>query len=243
MSSRHAKSCIVAILQSNYIPWKGYFDIIARSDKFILFDNVQYTKRDWRNRNKIKTANGELWLTIPVEHKGEQRISEVMVANRFWPDKHWTSIERAYGKAAGFNDFAPRLRELYELCRDMDQLSAVNRLFITSICEFLGLNTQLFWSTDLLPVAVMDAADPTDRLVELCVAAGADTYLSGPAARAYLDEERFLSAGIRVEWMDYSGYLCYPQRHGEFTHTVSVLDLLLNVGNNSRRYLKYAGES
>lgn len=229
----------VAIVQSNYIPWKGYFDIIAHSDVFILLDNAQYTRRDWRNRNKIKTVGGEIWLSIPVTYKGFPRISEVTVVNHRWIDKHWSNIEHAYSRCPGFPLYGPRVREVYEACMPLGRLSEINRIFIESICAWLGIRTRLVWSTELLTAEEMDSMAPTSRLVELTKAAGGEIYLSGPAARSYLDEREFTAAGLGVEWMDYSGYPCYPQRFGEFVHTVSVVDLLLNTGLDACHYMKF----
>jgi hypothetical protein len=223
----------VAILQSNYIPWKGYFDLIGLVDEFVLLDDVQYTKNDWRNRNRIKTQQGVAWLTIPVEHSGRfgQRIDEVRVAGDRWRLKHWRSIVQSYQAAPFFSSYRDRLEELYGESDEL--LSDVNRRFLEALCELLGLGTRISSSVDY-----PGADDRTERLVEICRSLGASTYLSGPAARAYLDETLFASAGISVEYMDYSDYAEYPQQFPPFEHHVSVIDLLLAVGPEARRYLK-----
>jgi len=224
----------VAIIQSCYIPWKGFFDIIRRVDEFILYDEVQFTRRDWRNRNLIKTAAGLKWLTIPVTNKGHYHaaIRDILVADPAWTGQHWQTLSHVYRKAACFSEVAPFIEELYRGCAEI-RLSEVNRYFISSLCAYLEISTPLSWSWDY-PV---QSDDRTQRLVELCRAAGATCYLSGPSAKAYMDLERFNRAGIEVEYMDYSGYPVYRQLHGGFEHGVSVLDLLFNEGKEARRFL------
>ncbi|HKW59013.1 MAG TPA: WbqC family protein [Candidatus Dormibacteraeota bacterium] len=227
----------VAIVQSNYIPWKGYFDIVNMVDEFILYDDRQYTRRDWRNRNLIKTANGLRWLTIPVRVKGRfaQRIDETVIDDASWTAGHWRTISQEYAGAAHFKTYRDRVGDLYASAV-MERLSEVNRHFIEGVCEILGITTKLSWSTDY------DArGDRTERLVSLCTQAGAGEYLSGPAARAYIDESAFVSAGIELRYMDYSGYPEYPQLHGAFEHGVSVLDLIFNTGPDGRAYMKSFG--
>jgi hypothetical protein len=223
-----------AILQSNYIPWKGYFDLIGLVDEFVLFDDAQYTKNDWRNRNRIKTQQGVAWLTIPVEHSGRfgQRIDEVRVAGDRWRLKHWRSIVQSYGSAPFFAAYRDRIEELYN--EPAERLSDVNRRFIEGLCDLLGVRTRISWSTEYPSVD-----GKTERLVAICQSLGASIYLSGPAAREYLDETLFVAAGISVEYMDYSGYREYPQLYPPFDHKVSVVDLLLAVGPEAHRYLKF----
>jgi hypothetical protein len=227
----------VAIVQSNYIPWKGYFDIINQVDEFILYDDRQYTRRDWRNRNLIKTPNGLLWLTIPVRVKGryDQRIDETMISDPEWAKKHWKTISHAYASAPHFERLRDDFAALYEDPGD-EHLSAVNHRFLEAICGMLGIRTRLSWSSDYPAVG-----DRTERLVSLCRLAGAQEYLSGPAARTYIEEERFQEAGIALTYMDYSGYPEYPQLYGGFEHGVSVVDLLFNAGPDAPRFMKSFG--
>jgi hypothetical protein len=228
----------VAILQSNYIPWKGYFDLLAASDCFVFYDIVQYTTNDWRNRNRIKTQNGPLWLTIPVRHAGRfgQRIDEVEVEDDRWRSKHWRSIDQAYARAEFFASYRERFRELY-LGSSERLLSAINRAFIENIASCLGIES------NILDAATMTLPeDRVDRLIAICSELGADTYLSGPAAKAYLDESRFLQAGIEVRFMDYSGYPEYTQLYPPFEHSVSALDLLFNAGPDALSHMQ-AGQS
>ena len=216
----------VAIVQSNYIPWIGYFDLINAADAFILFDEVQFTRRDWRNRNRIRTADGVAWLTIPVESKGRfhQRISETRVSDPGWARDHWTTIVRAYARAAGFETHRPLLEDLYLGCAET-QLSRINERFLRGICGALGIATPITQSSEY---ELVDGR--TERLVSLCRQAGATTYLTGPGARTYLDEALFADAGIAVEWMTYPDYGEYRQLHQPFEPGLSIVDLLLNEG-------------
>lgn len=223
----------VAIVQSSYIPWKGYFDIIGMVDEFIFYDEVQFTRRDWRNRNKIKTAQGSQWLTIPVASKGAflQTIEETAIAAP-WADKHKRAIALNYARAAGFKAMWPAIEALFDRVADSPFLAPVNRTLTAGLCELLDIRTRLSRSVDY-----PSQGSRTDRLLSLCLAAGATTYLSGPSAAAYLEVDKFLAHGIAVEWMDYSGYPPYPQA-GPFDHGVSIIDLLLNTGREARRHMK-----
>ncbi|MEM9281870.1 MAG: WbqC family protein [Verrucomicrobiota bacterium] len=224
----------VAIIQSNYIPWRGYFDVINQVDEFILLDEVQFTRRDWRNRNKIKTHSGTRWLTIPVLTKGKylQSISETQVEDSSWAEHHWSSIEHAYRKAPFYDALEPFLRSLYEQAQKKSLLSEINRIFLEGLCHELGISTKLRGSFEYELVG-----KKTERLLSICQQAGATTYLSGPAAKSYLDESMFAGEGIAVDWVDYSGYPDYAQLHGEFDGAVSVLDLLFNTGRQARDYM------
>jgi WbqC-like protein family len=225
----------VAIVQSCYIPWKGYFDLINLADEFILFDDRQFTKRDWRNRNLIKTPTGTRWLSIPVQVKGRylQRIDETFVDGSGWRKRHWETIRHQYMTARYFGQFAEQVQELYLGDTGELRLSAINRAFIELICEFLGVTTTLSWSTDYEPVG-----ERTERLVSLCVQSGATTYLSGPSARAYLEEDRFRAEGIEILYMSYDGYPEYEQPYPPFDHAVSILDLLFCTGSKAPSYMK-----
>jgi hypothetical protein len=227
----------VAIVQSNYIPWKGYFDLINLVDEFILYDDRQFTRRDWRNRNMVKTAQGLRWLTIPVRVKGrfEQRIDETQISERDWADTHWKTITHAYAAAPFFKEYRDTFAAVYASSGE-ELLSAVNRRFLELICDKLGIGTPLRWSTDY-----PTTGDRTERLVNLCRLAGATEYLSGPAARAYIDAALFEAAGITLLYMDYTGYPEYPQLHGTFEHGVSAIDLLFNTGPEAPRFMKSFG--
>ena len=223
----------ICIIQSCYIPWKGFFDLIGRCDQYVVYDSAQFVKRHWHNRNRIKTANGVQWLTIPVRAKGrfDQPIDQVEI-EKPWADKHWRAIELAYRRAPFFEHFAPTVMGWYERADKLALLSDVNVVFLTGIAALLGLETRI----------VSDAAYPaqgekTRRLLAICQAAGADRYLSGPSAKEYFDESMFTSAGVTPEWMSYDGYPEYPQLHGGFEHAVTTLDLLFHTGPDAPRML------
>jgi hypothetical protein len=225
----------VAISQSNYIPWRGYFDLIALADEFVLYDDVQYTRRDWRNRNRIKTAQGPIWLTIPVQVTGRylQRIRDVVVSDEHWSDKHWRSLVHHYAAAPAAADHRGALEELYRTA-PRRWLTEINEHFLAGICALLGIATRIRRSSEFEL-----AGDRSERLLNICRQLGASTYLSGPAARAYLDEPLFASHGVQVQWADYSGYPEYRQLHPPFDHQVSIVDLLLNEGREAKRFLKH----
>ena len=225
----------VAIIQSNYIPWKGYFDLISAVDEFIIYDEMQYTRRDWRNRNKIKTPQGTQWLTVPVITKGKyfQSIRDTEINGSEWAASHWKALELNYGRAPYFADISAWLKPLYF---DMHHtlISDLNRLFITKICESLNINTLITCSWDY---NLVDGR--TERLANLCAQAGADEYISGPAAKSYIDVSIFSEMGIGLSWFEYNDYPIYPQLWGEFSHGVTILDLLFNCGKDSSLYMKY----
>ena len=174
----------IAILQSNYIPWKGYFDLINMVDEFILYDEVQYTKNDWRNRNKIKTPQGIQWLTIPVRQESlDQKIKDTKISDKKWNIKHWRTISQNYSKSKYFKDYKDIFEELYLKC-DEEYLSQINYKFITTINEILEIKTKLRWSSEF---ELVDGQ--TEKLLGICKDCNADIYLSGPAAKDYFNEE------------------------------------------------------
>lgn len=223
----------VAILQSNYIPWKGYFDIIAAVDEFILYDDVQFTKNDWRNRNKIKTPSGTQWLSIPVHHSLSDMIKDVKATQNNWNTKHWKTLQQNYNKAAAYAETRDFIEQVYGQIHT-PYLSEINYHFITAICTYLGITTTITRSSDY-----SYGGDKSERVLSLCQAAGATSYLSGPAAQNYLDLDLFHKEGISVKWADYGNYREYPQLFPPFEHSVSIIDLLFNVGADARHYLKY----
>lgn len=224
----------VAILQSNYIPWKGYFDMIAAVDEFILYDDMQYTRRDWRNRNQIKTPQGVVWLTVPVKVKGKfnQSIRETEINGDSWREQHWKSLCANYRRAPHFAEVAKVIEPLYQT--PYRTISEVNRAFIEAICGYLGITTKISnsWEYQLIE-------GKTERLVDLCRQAGAAEYISGPSAMDYIQPQFFEEAGIKLSWFDYEGYPEYPQLWGEFTHGVSILDLLFNCGKSAPNFMRY----
>jgi hypothetical protein len=222
------------IVQSSYIPWKGYFDLINAADAFTVYDDVQYTRRDWRNRNKIKTRTGVQWLTIPVETKGnyDKPIRDIRVSDPAWPRRHFESIRHNYVRAPYFAQYESFLADLY-LSPMPVYLTEINVRFVSAVCALLGITTS---------ITISDLGDSVsgrnERLISLCHRVGAQRYLSGPAAREYLDEDLFAGQGIKVVYADYSDYPEYPQRFPPFDHHVSIIDLILNVGPDAPRFMK-----
>ena len=223
----------VAILQSNYIPWKGYFDIINSVDEFVLYDEMQYTKNDWRNRNIIKTQNGPQWISIPVKMSGlfGQKINETKVLNNLWRKKHWKTIKQNYSKATFFKEYEQQFEELY-LRSNEDSLSEINISFIKLINEILGIKTIITKSKEFNLIG-----EKSEKLVNICKTLKANIYISGPAAKNYLDIDLFNKENIEVKFIDYSKYKEYHQLHGKFEHYVSVLDLIFNEGNQAVNYI------
>ncbi|MGK0437473.1 MAG: hypothetical protein ACJATK_000414 [Paracoccaceae bacterium] len=226
----------IAISQSNYVPWKGYIDMIASVDSFILYDDMQYTKRDWRNRNKIKTPQGLKWVSIPVDVKGKyfQKINQTHVTDSSWASSHWSSIQQNYRKAPHYKETADWLKPLYDQAQNLSLLSDINRLFLDRICQQLGIETEIRSSNEF---SLVDGK--TERLVDLCEQLGADRYVSGGSAKSYVVEELFEEKKISLEWFDNSAYPEYPQPYGDFEHSVSILDLFFNVGPNAHSYMKF----
>lgn len=215
----------IAISQSNYIPWKGYFDLINRVDEFILYDDAKYTKRDWRNRNKIKTANGTQWLTIPANISGKyfQKINETKINDKNWPVKHWKQIKQNYTKAKNFKKYSNIFEELYLSCKE-EYLSEINHKFIIVINQILGIKTKIRFSSEFKIYG-----DKTEKLINICKQCNATVYVSGPAAKSYFDEELAKKENILVEWMNYENYKEYEQLYPPFEHGVTILDLILNT--------------
>ena len=223
----------IAILQSNYIPWIGYFDIINKADIFVFYDDVQYTKNDWRNRNKIKTNNGLQWLTVPVKsNKLSQRINEVEILNQNWHKKHLNAIKTNYAKSKNFQKTYPFIKELYEKSSSLNKLIDINRLFIIEISDFLNINTEFKCSSEFNL-----SKSKTQRLIDICKKCDGSEYISGPAAKSYLDIKLFEKENIKLTFMDYNDYKEYNQLFGAFEIGVSILDILFNEGSNASNYI------
>lgn len=228
------KSKKVAILQSNYIPWKGYFDIINSVDEFVIYDEVQYTRNDWRNRNLIKTKDGLKWLTIPVLVKGNyyQKIKDTQIADLNWPFKHWKTICMYYAHAPFFNVYKNFFEELY-LNINSRFLSEINLNFIEVVTKILDIRTKISSSSDY-EIGI----GKTEKLVQICKQAGANEYISGPSAKEYIDEDLFITNNVKLTYFSYEGYDEYDQLFPPFKHSVSIIDLILNMGPDSNKYLK-----
>ena len=225
----------VAILQSNYIPWKGYFDLISCVDEFIIYDDIQFTKRDWRNRNKIKTPTGLQWLSVPVLSKGKfhQKINETKIDGTSWQKDHWNTLTKNYSRARFFEEISNWLKPLY-LKKDYSFLSDLNRTLMDAICSYLNIRTKISSSSDYELTG-----DKSERLANIAKQSEATEYVSGPAAKEYINEGVFNHFGIKLTWFDYSDYKPYTQLWGSFYHDVSILDLLFNCGKDASKYLKY----
>ena len=222
----------VAILQSNYIPWKGYFDIIHDVDLFIFYDDVQYTRNDWRNRNRIKSAQGSHWLSIPIRSDSDSLIYEVTFAEPKWQQLHWRTLTQTYARAPFFKHYRDLLEPVFTSLQ-WASLSELNQHLVQLIAEnMLGITTHF---ADSREYAAHGAK--LDRLLDLLRRCGATSYVSGPAAKQYIDEARFQDAGIDLIWKDYSGYPTYRQLSEPFEHGVTALDLLFNVGPKAPQYI------
>lgn len=215
----------VAILQSNYIPWKGYFDIVHDVDLFVFHDDLQYTKGDWRNRNRIKTSRGPCWLSIPVGTDEHRRICDVRLPAHDWALAHWRRLEAAYRDAPFFAHYRPYFDSFYRH-RAWTTLSELNQALIVGIArDLLGVRTEFRQSTEFRLTRAKG-----ERVLELLTQIGAQTYVSGPAAQHYLSAWTCADRGVQVEWKDYSGYPAYAQLHPPFVHRVTILDLLFHTG-------------
>jgi hypothetical protein len=222
----------VGVIQSSYIPWRGYFDFIASVDVFVFHDDLQYTKGDWRNRNRIKTDKGSEWLTVPVHYKAtSQLICDTAIdVSVSWGKNHIRKFEANYRPAAYLDDALTLISDI-ETCQ-FKTISDLNIRLIRRVCEYLGLNTRLVMSSELSLTGAK-----TDRLIELLKKLDATTYLSGPSADAYLDKQAFRANNIQLEYKSYD-YEPYPQLWGPFDGAVTVLDLIANCGSESKQLIR-----
>ena len=229
--------CTVVILQPSYIPWRGYFHQIQKADVFVFYDCVQYDKHGWRNRNKVKTAQGEQWLTIPVNAKGAvglgRAIQDVAIVwDRLWSEKHNKSIIQSYSKAPFFDYYDYLMQKIFS--RRDEKLADFTCATTQLIARELGITATKFMRSSELEVE--GEGTKTDRLLSILKALNATHYVSGPSAQAYLEKVKFDKAGITLELMTYN-YTEYPQINGAFRPNVSILDLLFNVGPEAPRFI------
>ncbi len=223
-----------AIVQPSYIPWRGYFDLIRRVDLFVFYDDVQYDRRGWRNRNRVKTPNGTQWLTIPVQARGAQTehlpINTIRTAQDGWPQRHLETLRRLYGKAPHFDQYLPWLERVYA---DPPELLADFTIALThDLAKTLGIATTRFMRSSTLEAT----GSKTARLIDVLQKVGATHYLSGPSASGYIEAHQFDEAGIALEWMHYE-YPEYPQLHGPYDPHVTVLDLLFMTGDRAPEFI------
>ena len=223
----------VAILQSNYLPWKGVFDMINQVDAFIFYEDTQYTKQDWRNRNRVKAPDELKWITVPVKKMPlKTELFEIEIDNsNDWQQSHYDLIKQNYSKTPFFEKYYFLLEDIY-LKNKWDKLSELNIQTTKLIAKTLGIvNVEFINSVDLNITGIKD-----DKLIEICKKIGATNYLSGPAAKNYISENKFREANIGLEYIKYE-YPEYDQPHGEFNHYVTVLDVLFNCGKESGKYI------
>jgi hypothetical protein len=229
---------IIGILQPGYLPWLGFFEQMYRSDIFVLYDDVQYDKEGWRNRNRIKTANGVQWLTVPILMKFSDYplITDIQINNEVnWRKKHLSSIKQNYKKAPFFKDYVDLFEEAYS--RDWNFLVDLDLYFIMRLAECLGMGGKTIIRSSDVPIK----GERIERLVHLCKHFGADIFYEGAAGRNYIDEGAFLKEGVDVEFQDYD-HPIYCQLYGEFISHLSVIDLLFNHGRESLSILTHQGE-
>ena len=225
-------SKIVGMTQSNYIPWKGYFDYINSVDVFYFYDDVQYTKQDWRNRNIIKSPEGIEWLSVPVGSKRSRLIYEVMITQHGWQRSHWGKITQYYKDAPYFKMYRDFFKEIF-LGTTWTNLSDMNQTIIKRISkELLDIDTE-FDDSRRFNLSGAKA----ERYIPLLKEVGCTTFLSGPSAKNYLTEETMEKEGIKLKWMNYEGYPEYHQLYPPFEHRVTILDLIFNEGPNMKDYM------
>jgi hypothetical protein len=222
----------VAIIQSGYLPWKGHFDIIHDVDFFVFLDDVQFTLRDWRTRNRLKTPRGPAWLTIPVGSHRDLCIDEVRIPGPGWQERHWSTIRHNYGRAPFFGRYRAFFEEVY-LGHAWESLSRLNQYLTVAIArDLLGIRTEFM---DARPLATHGRK--TTRLLQILKKCEAQTYITGPTTRSYLDVGLLAEAGIQAIFKNFDGYPEYRQSHPPFDHFVSVVDLLFNVGPEAPWYI------
>jgi hypothetical protein len=221
----------IATVQPCYLPWKGYFHLIESVDHFVFFDDVQYPRgRTWRNRNQIVVNGTPKWINVPVDRSAwRMNINEVSIREPF-ADEHWRLIVEAYRKAACFEQYEHAIKDI--VLHNENMLCRLTVHQTRELCRLLRIETPTSLSSEL----GITGLHKTDRLVEICRRLGATEYMSGPSARDYLEEEQFVVAGIKVSYFDYR-YPAYRQLSNEFTHFVSIIDMIFNLGPEAPNYI------
>lgn len=220
----------ISILQPGYLPWLGFFQQMERCDVFVLLDDVQFTKNDWRNRNRIKTATGVQWLTVPVLHKFGQTIKDTLIDNKSrWAKKHIQSLKTSYGKSTYFGSYFEEIEKYYQ--REWKYLIDIDRELTAWFFNALKLKRELHVSSELN----LASDDRQLRLIEICETLGCDVFYEGKSGRNYMDVQLFREKGIDVEFQDYA-HPFYTQlwtgKQGFISH-LSIIDLLFNEGPDS----------
>lgn len=222
---------MASIHQPQYLPWLGYIDKIDRSDIFVILDNVQYKKNEWQNRNRIKTAQGWQWITVPVLYRFPERIDEVRINNGVdWRRKHLTAIETNYRRTPYFMKYIPYFEDIYR--KDWERLVDINITLIRMLMDLFGIKKKIFTASEF-----ETRDEPDGRLIDLCRSAGADTYLSGKDGPKYMDMETFDKAGIKVVIQDFK-HPVYPQLYEGFEPNLSCIDILFNCGENGMEMIR-----
>lgn len=223
---------VAVILQPSYLPWLGYFAQLHQSDVFVVYDDVQFDKHGWRNRNRIKTAQGAQWLTVPVctHGKNHPANSEVLIDNtQPWRKKHLDSIRQSYARAPYVRDYLGIFEEIYS--REWLRLLDLNMAFFRGLSDALGLRREILFASEL------DVqGDPVSRLIDICRKVGASHFFEGASGKDYIDGDRFADAGVTLEYQNYQ-HPVYPQLHGPFLPFLSIVDLLFNCGPRSLEIL------
>ena len=222
------------MLQPNYIPWKGVFDLINQVDVFVFYDDVQYTVKDWRNRNVIKTQHGDKWLSVPVVHKGkrEQLICEAEINNtQDWQKDHYKTIKSSYLKAPFFEKYHYIIEEIY-LKNNWSKIGDLDVFATKLIAEALGIKVEWVRSSDL----GYSGSKEGEKVIKICKHLDCEHFINGPSSRGFMNEKLFEEAHIKLDYIDYS-YPEYKQLFPPFNHYVSVLDVLFNCGDNSREFI------
>jgi len=226
------------MLQPNYIPWKGVFDLISRVDVFVFYDDVQYTTKDWRNRNKIKTPNGDLWLTVPVKTRNarSQLIYQAEIDNSTpWQDKHLKSLWASYRKTKFFTDYEELLEQIYQ-ANTWTSIADLNIFSTKLIAESLGIDVEWQRSSNL----GHSGGKNGEKIIKICKQLGCNYFINGPSSRPFMDQSLFDKSGVVLDYIKYN-YPEYQQAHGEFNHNVSILDVLFNVGPSAKEFVCRGG--
>jgi hypothetical protein len=223
-----------AIMQPTYLPWMGYFGMMDLADIFVFYDDVQFEKRSWQQRNKIVMPPGScIWLSVPVSHHQEVSIKDVRISHETdWQDKHWKSIYHAYNRASYFKDYQEVLGKIYQT--HWDYLSDLNINIIQTLAINFNIKMPKIIRSSLMEGII---GQKTDRLINIMRSLNADQYICPPGSRDYLQGEKFKDAGIELYWYEYN-HPVYPQHCGEFIKYLSAIDLLFNTGKQAVNYIR-----
>ena len=227
----------IIITQSNYIPWKGNYTTMKYATHIVLYDDAQYTKRDWRNRNKIITPNGPSWLSIPIDVKGKyyQKVNEAKVKDKNWSLDHWNKIKQNYRKAPCFHVYSEFFEQLYlSDLPQLESLSDINRTILEKTIQLLSLKIEILDSRQF-----DITGGKTQKLINICNELDANEYFTGPAAKNYIDEKMFIDNGIKLSYYNLDGFKTYDQLWDNFDHKVSILDMFFNLGDETQKYFNW----